>query len=100
MLVVRSGAVHADLIVYPELKSLIGYPPEDLVLKPALLKSPNARRLGSLAAAPLTAARQCFGYRQCVCGAMARSTMAWHCSTKASRRCGETESTNCPLRHV
>jgi NAD+ synthase len=36
MLSVREKARHADLIVYPELQ-LIGYPPEDLVLKPALV---------------------------------------------------------------
>ena len=35
MLVARAKAAGADLIVYPELQ-LIGYPPEDLVLKPAL----------------------------------------------------------------
>ena len=33
----RAGALGADLIVFPEL-SLIGYPPEDLVLKPALIE--------------------------------------------------------------
>lgn len=36
MLAVRDQARHADLIVFPELQ-LIGYPPEDLVLKPALV---------------------------------------------------------------
>src|SRR3546814_143316 len=35
MLVARAKAAGADLIVYPE-RQLIGYPPEDLVLKPAL----------------------------------------------------------------
>jgi NAD+ synthase len=35
MLAARAKAAGADLIVYPELQ-LIGYPPEDLVLKPAL----------------------------------------------------------------
>ncbi len=35
MLAWRAGAVECDLIVFPELQ-LIGYPPEDLVLKPAL----------------------------------------------------------------
>jgi len=35
MRTVRAGAGDADLIVFPELQ-LIGYPPEDLVLKPAL----------------------------------------------------------------
>ena len=34
MLLWREKAQGADLIVYPELQ-LIGYPPEDLVLKPA-----------------------------------------------------------------
>ena len=33
----RAGALGADPIVFPEL-SLIGYPPEDLVLKPALIE--------------------------------------------------------------
>ncbi len=36
MLAVRERARGADLVVYPELQ-LIGYPPEDLVLKPALI---------------------------------------------------------------
>jgi NAD+ synthase len=36
MLAVRAAHPHADLIVFPELQ-LIGYPPEDLVLKPALI---------------------------------------------------------------
>ena len=35
MLAWRARAMDADLIIYPELQ-LIGYPPEDLVLKPAL----------------------------------------------------------------
>ena len=37
MLAVRARYPHADLICYPELQ-LIGYPPEDLVLKPALTR--------------------------------------------------------------
>ncbi len=37
MLAVRRGHIDADLILYPELQ-LIGYPPEDLVLKPALVR--------------------------------------------------------------
>ena len=36
MLAWRTKAKNADLILYPELQ-LIGYPPEDLVLKPALI---------------------------------------------------------------
>jgi NAD+ synthase len=40
MLAWRDRAVGADLIVYPELQ-LIGYPPEDLVLKPALVERAN-----------------------------------------------------------
>ncbi len=36
MLAARAKAAGADLIVFPELQ-LIGYPPEDLVLKPALV---------------------------------------------------------------
>jgi NAD+ synthase len=36
MLALRARHADADLIVYPELQ-LIGYPPEDLVLKPALI---------------------------------------------------------------
>ncbi|WP_076068908.1 NAD+ synthase [Sphingomonas montana] len=35
MLAVRAAHPHADLILFPELQ-LIGYPPEDLVLKPAV----------------------------------------------------------------
>ena len=49
MLAVREKARHADLIVYPELQ-LIGYPPEDLVLKPALVQR-AAAELDKLAAA-------------------------------------------------
>jgi NAD+ synthase len=49
MLAVREKARHADLIVYPELQ-LIGYPPEDLVLKPALVHR-AATELDKLAAA-------------------------------------------------
>ena len=49
MLALRGGHAHADLIVYPELQ-LIGYPPEDLVLKPALIDR-AARELDRLAAA-------------------------------------------------
>ena len=37
MLAVRERAKGADLIVFPELQ-LIGYPPEDLILKPALIE--------------------------------------------------------------
>lgn len=37
MLAVRDKARHADLIVYPEMQ-LIGYPPEDLIQKPALIE--------------------------------------------------------------
>ena len=37
MLAVREKSAHADLIVYPELM-LIGYPPEDLIMKPALIE--------------------------------------------------------------
>jgi NAD+ synthase len=40
MLEWRSRALGADLIVYPELQ-LIGYPPEDLVLKPAFVDRAN-----------------------------------------------------------
>ncbi|SCW63604.1 NAD+ synthase [Sphingobium faniae] len=40
MLEWRGRAAGADLIVYPELQ-LIGYPPEDLVLKPALVDRAN-----------------------------------------------------------
>ena len=40
MLEWRSRAMGADLIVFPELQ-LIGYPPEDLVLKPALVDRAN-----------------------------------------------------------
>ena len=37
MLTVRSQAEDSDLIVFPEMQ-LIGYPPEDLLLKPALIE--------------------------------------------------------------
>lgn len=37
MLAVRDKARDADLIVFPELQ-LIGYPPEDLIMKPALIE--------------------------------------------------------------
>lgn len=37
MLAVRERALDSDLIVYPELQ-LIGYPPEDLIMKPALIE--------------------------------------------------------------
>ncbi len=42
MLAARKQAAGADLIVFPELQ-LIGYPPEDLVLKPALLERADAQ---------------------------------------------------------
>ena len=41
MLAVRAAHPGADLIVYPELQ-LIGYPPEDLVLKPAVAERAEA----------------------------------------------------------
>ncbi|MEQ1687214.1 MAG: NAD+ synthase [Sphingopyxis sp.] len=49
MLGVRARHAGADLIVFPELQ-LIGYPPEDLVLKPALLARADAA-LAALAGA-------------------------------------------------
>lgn len=49
MLNVRKQATGADLILFPELQ-LIGYPPEDLVLKPALAERADAE-LARLAAA-------------------------------------------------
>ena len=49
MLAVRTRHPSADLILYPELQ-LIGYPPEDLVLKPALAIR-AAEELAKLAAA-------------------------------------------------
>ncbi|WP_219894706.1 NAD+ synthase [Aquisediminimonas profunda] len=49
MLNVRKQATGADLILFPELQ-LIGYPPEDLVLKPALAKRADGE-LARLAAA-------------------------------------------------
>jgi NAD+ synthase len=49
MLAVRARHADADLILYPELQ-LIGYPPEDLVLKPALADR-AAEELAQLAAA-------------------------------------------------
>ena len=41
MLGARADCPDADLIVFPELQ-LIGYPPEDLVLKPALIERAKA----------------------------------------------------------
>ena len=49
MLAVRAAHPHADLILFPELQ-LIGYPPEDLVLKPALQRRADAE-LARMAAA-------------------------------------------------
>ena len=49
MLAVRARAKGADLILFPELQ-LIGYPPEDLVLKPALVARAR-QELARLAAA-------------------------------------------------
>ncbi|MCU0728831.1 MAG: NAD+ synthase [Sphingopyxis sp.] len=49
MIAVRDAHAAADLIVYPEMQ-LIGYPPEDLVLKPALLDRAEAE-LNRMAAA-------------------------------------------------
>jgi NAD+ synthase len=49
MLEWRARAANSDLIVFPELQ-LIGYPPEDLVLKPALIARAEAE-LARLAAA-------------------------------------------------
>jgi NAD+ synthase len=49
MLAARKSATGADLILFPELQ-LIGYPPEDLVLKPALVERAEAE-LAELAAA-------------------------------------------------
>ena len=49
MLDVRARHAGADLILYPEMQ-LIGYPPEDLVLKPALIARAKAE-LSTLAAA-------------------------------------------------
>ena len=51
MLSIRAAHPTADLIVYPELQ-LIGYPPEDLVLKPALQQAADAElaRMASVTA--------------------------------------------------
>jgi NAD+ synthase len=49
MLATRERAQGADLVVFPELQ-LIGYPPEDLVLKPALIERARAE-LDSMARA-------------------------------------------------
>jgi NAD+ synthase len=49
MLAARKAATGADLILFPELQ-LIGYPPEDLVLKPALQEEAE-RQIERLAAA-------------------------------------------------
>jgi NAD+ synthase len=49
----RARAGDADLIIFPELQ-LIGYPPEDLVMKPALIARAEAelQRLAALTATP------------------------------------------------
>ena len=44
MLAARDKARGTDLIVFPELQ-LIGYPPEDLILKPALIERAAAELL-------------------------------------------------------
>lgn len=49
MLSVRQRCPHSDLIVFPEMQ-LIGYPPEDLIQKPALIERAQAE-LEKLAAA-------------------------------------------------
>ena len=49
VLAARKQARDCDLVVFPELH-LIGYPPEDLILKPALIER-AAARLQSLAEA-------------------------------------------------
>jgi len=49
MLAARAAAMHADIVAFPELQ-LVGYPPEDLVLKPALIAR-AARELDRLAQA-------------------------------------------------
>jgi predicted amidohydrolase len=50
----RAKAVDADLVVFPE-QQLIGYPAEDLVLKPTFAARAAARTRGALAcAAPRT----------------------------------------------
>jgi NAD+ synthase len=41
MLAVRQRSAHSDLIVFPEMQ-LIGYPPEDLIQKPALIERAQA----------------------------------------------------------
>src|SRR6266581_7262066 len=53
MLAARDRASGSDLIVFPELH-LIGYPPEDLILKPALIER-AAAELDKLAAATASA---------------------------------------------
>jgi NAD+ synthase len=42
MLAVRARCPHSDLIVFPEMQ-LIGYPPEDLIQKPALIERAQAQ---------------------------------------------------------
>ena len=56
MLVARSQHMGVDLIAFPELQ-LIGYPTEDLVLKPALHAAANC---SAWPRSPPTAARQCW----------------------------------------
>ena len=52
MLAAREQAVGSDLIVFPELQ-LVGYPPEDLILKPSLIER-AAAQLDRLAQATAT----------------------------------------------
>ena len=50
----NAAALGADLVVFPELV-LVGYPPEDLVLRPALYRSPTCTVASARAVARLSA---------------------------------------------
>ena len=52
----RAAAAGADLVLLPEL-CVVGYPPEDLVLKPAVCRARPARGRAARRATPPTAAR-------------------------------------------
>ena len=82
----------ADLVVFPELM-LVGYPPEDLVLKPAVVRACAPRPGASWRATPPTAGRRWWSGRP---GATAaRSTTRPSCCAAGPSPAAST-STSCP----